>query len=188
MTLSLEFDRGFRRPNPEIGSNNWAVSGQKSATGLPLLSNDPHLTLSLPSIWYQMQLVSPNVNVYGATLPGAPNVIIGFNRDIAWGVTNVGADVLDFYKIRFKDASHQAYWYDNQWKPVKSRIETIKVKGKPDVVDTVLYTHHGPVVYEPGAQAICQKYPGGVCCPLDCPRSLLMINDVLLPAQPRQKF
>ena len=155
------FDAGLRRPNPEIGSNNWAVSAAKSATGHPLLSNDPHLTLSLPSIWYQMQLVSPTVNVYGATLPGAPNVIIGFNKDVAWGVTNVGADVLDFYTIKFKDNSRKEYWHDNQWKPVKTRIETIKLKGKPDVVDTVLYTHHGPVVYEPGARAFRKNIPIG---------------------------
>ena len=102
--------------DPAIGSNNWAVSAQKSASGYPILANDPHLTLSLPSIWYQMQLVTPTMNVYGATMPGAPGVIIGFNKRIAWGVTNVGADVLDFYKIKFKDNAHREYWHDNQWK------------------------------------------------------------------------
>lgn len=149
------------KANPEIGSNNWAVSAQKSATGHPILANDPHLTLSLPSIWYQMQLVSPTVNVYGATLPGVPSVIIGFNKDVAWGVTNVGADVLDFYTIKFKDNTHQQYWHDKQWKPIRTRIETIKVKGKPDVVDTVYYTHHGPVVYQAGAKAFKKNIPTG---------------------------
>ncbi|GAB2572323.1 penicillin acylase family protein [Spirosoma areae] len=159
--LIAKFDAGLRRPTPEIGSNNWAVGAQKSATGYPILANDPHLSLSLPSIWYQMQLVSPTVNVYGATLPGAPNVIIGFNKDVAWGVTNVGADVLDFYAIRFKDNTRREYWHDNQWKPVRTRIEMIKVKGKPDVVDSVLYTHHGPVVYKPGAKAFRKNIPVG---------------------------
>ncbi|GAB3708189.1 penicillin acylase family protein [Spirosoma flavus] len=149
------------RANPEIGSNNWAVGAQKSATGHPILANDPHLTLSLPSIWYQIQLVSPTVNTYGASLPGAPNVIIGFNKSVAWGVTNVGADVLDFYAIKFKDASKQQYWHDNQWKPVRRRLETIKVKGKPDVVDTVYYTHHGPLVYETGAKPFRPSIPTG---------------------------
>ncbi|GAB3577193.1 penicillin acylase family protein [Spirosoma luteolum] len=149
------------RANPAIGSNNWAVGGQKSATGRPLLANDPHLTLSLPSIWYQIQLVSPTVNVYGASLPGAPNVIIGFNKNVAWGVTNVGADVLDFYAIKYKDASRKAYWHDNQWKPTRQRIERIVVKGKPDVMDTVYYTHHGPVVYEAGAKAFKRNIPVG---------------------------
>ncbi|QJW91868.1 penicillin acylase family protein [Spirosoma taeanense] len=155
------FDAGMRRPQPEIGSNNWAVGAQKSATGFPILANDPHLTLSLPSIWYQIQLVSPTVNVYGASLPGAPNVIIGFNKDVAWGVTNVGADVLDFYTIRFKDDSRREYWHDKQWKPVRTRLETIKVKGKADVLDTVIYTHHGPVVYSADAKPFRRNIPVG---------------------------
>ena len=156
-----KLDAGIRRADPEIGSNNWAVGSQKSATGHPILANDPHLTLSLPSIWYQMQLVAPTVNVYGATLPGAPNVTIGFNKDIAWGVTNVGADVLDFYTVKFKDNTRKQYWHANQWKPVRTRIETIKVKGKPDVVDTVYYTHHGPVVYQAGNKAFKKNIPVG---------------------------
>ncbi len=135
-------------PRPEIGSNNWAVAGSRSASGLPLLSNDPHLTLSLPSIWYQMQLSAPGVNVYGVALPGTPAIIIGFNKDIAWGVTNVGLDVMDFYRIQFRDAARQEYWYDGQWKPVTARIEVYHQKNGPDIVDTVYYTHHGPVVYE----------------------------------------
>ena len=147
--------------DPAIGSNNWAVGPQKSASGYPILANDPHLTLSLPSIWYQMQLVTPTMNVYGATMPGSPGVIIGFNKQVAWGVTNVGADVLDFYQIRFKDASRREYWHDNRWKPVNRRIETIKVKGKPDVIDTVLYTHHGPIMYETGQKPFAKNVPVG---------------------------
>ncbi|GAB3895790.1 penicillin acylase family protein [Larkinella knui] len=147
--------------DPAIGSNNWAVGPQKSATGYPILANDPHLTLSLPSIWYQIQLVTPTLNVYGVSLPGAPGVIIGFNKDVAWGVTNVGADVLDFYKIRFRDNRRQEYWHDGKWKPVRQRIETINVKGKRAVVDTVLYTHHGPVVYLPEEKPFQSSIPTG---------------------------
>jgi penicillin G amidase len=133
--------------DPNIGSNNWAVSGNKTVSGMPILANDPHLTLSLPSIWYQVQLVAPGVNVYGSTMPGTPNVIAGFNKNIAWGVTNVGSDVLDWYQVKFKDASKLEYWHDGQWKKTKLRIETFKIKGKKDFVDTVFFTHHGPVVY-----------------------------------------
>jgi penicillin amidase len=133
--------------DPNIGSNNWAVSGNKTVSGLPILANDPHLTLSLPSIWYQMQLVAPGVNVYGSTMPGTPNVIIGFNKNVAWGVTNVGSDVLDWYQVKFKDASKQEYWHDGKWKKTTMRIETFKIKGKKDMVDTIFFTHHGPVVY-----------------------------------------
>ncbi|WP_113664089.1 penicillin acylase family protein [Pedobacter nanyangensis] len=130
-----------------IGSNNWAVSGIKTASGFPILANDPHLDLTLPSIWYQIQLHAPGINAYGVSLPGAPGIIIGFNQNIAWGVTNVAADVLDFYQIKFKDDKHQSYWYNNKWQNTKPRYEKITVKGAADIVDTVLYTHHGPVVY-----------------------------------------
>ncbi|GAB3322372.1 penicillin acylase family protein [Larkinella ripae] len=147
--------------DPGIGSNNWAVGPQKSATGYPLLANDPHLNLSLPSIWYQVQLVTPTMNVYGVSLPGAPGIVIGFNKDVAWGVTNVGADVLDFYKIRFRDNRRNEYWHDGQWKPVRRRVEVIRVKGKPDVADTVLYTHHGPVVYQPDEKPFRLNFPAG---------------------------
>lgn len=130
-----------------IGSNNWAVNGAKTASGFPILANDPHLDLSLPSIWYQIQLHSPGLNSYGVSLPGAPGVTIGFNKDIAWGVTNVAADVLDFYQIKFRDNSHKDYWYNNAWKKTIPRYEKIKIKGGKDEIDTVYYTHHGPVVY-----------------------------------------
>jgi penicillin amidase len=135
-------------PRPEIGSNNWAVGGSKSATGLPILENDPHLQLTLPSIWYQMQLSTPTMNVYGACLPGAPGVVIGFNKDVAWGVTNVGSDVMDFYQIKFKDKTKKEYWYNGAWKPTTMRVEEFVVKGRPESLkDTVYSTHHGPIVY-----------------------------------------
>jgi penicillin amidase len=130
-----------------IGSNNWAVSGAKTASGYPILANDPHLDLTLPSIWYQIQLHAPGLNSYGVSLPGAPGIIIGFNQNIAWGVTNVAADVLDFYQIKFKDNTHKNYWYNNEWKNTSQRLEKIKIRGSADEIDTVYYTHQGPVVY-----------------------------------------
>lgn len=134
--------------SPEIGSNNWAVGGEKSATGLPILENDPHLQLTLPSIWYQMQLCTPTMNVYGACLPGAPGVVIGFNKDVAWGVTNVGSDVMDFYQIKFKDKTKKEYWYNGAWKPTTMRVEEFVIKGKKESLkDTIYSTHHGPIVY-----------------------------------------
>jgi len=130
-----------------IGSNNWAVSGEKTASGFPILANDPHLDLTLPSIWYQIQLHAPGINAYGVSLPGAPGITIGYNKDIAWGVTNVAADVLDFYQIKFKDDTHDQYWYNNAWKKTSKRLEEIKIRGSKTKIDTVYYTHHGPVVY-----------------------------------------
>ena len=89
-------------PDGALGSNNWAVAGTRSATGFPLLSGDPHLDLTLPSIWYEVHLIVPgDLDVYGVTIPGLPGVIIGFNRDVAWSFTNTGADVLDFYRETF---------------------------------------------------------------------------------------
>ncbi len=133
---------------PGTGSNNWVIGGSKTASGYPILANDPHLSLTFPSIWYQVQLSSPTVNVNGVSFPGAPCVIIGYNQNISWGVTNVDADVLDWYQVKFKDGSKNEYWYNNKWNPVEKRIEAIRVRGKKTVIDTVLYTHHGPVVYE----------------------------------------
>lgn len=136
------------REDRDNGSNNWVVAGSKTASGVPILCNDPHLELSLPSIWYEMQLTTPTSNVYGATLPGSPFVIIGFNDSIAWGVTNSQRDVKDYYTIRFKDKTKKEYWFDNAWKPAQQRIEEIKVKGGATVLDTVAYTIFGPVMYD----------------------------------------
>ena len=149
-------------PNPGIGSNNWAITGKKSATGLPILSNDPHLGLSLPSIWYQMQLSAPGVNVYGVALPGSPGIVIGFNKDIAWGVTNVGSDVMDFYKIQFKDSTQQAYLHEGKWKETTTYIEEFKLKSGKVIKDTLVYTHHGPIVYNKNKSTNYEKSaPGG---------------------------
>ena len=135
------------KPNPDNGSNNWAVSGKKSTTGNAILANDPHLGLNLPSIWFVMQLSTPDYNAFGATLPGALAVISGFNQHIAWGETNATRDVIDWYKIEFNEDRTQ-YKFDGQWKKVSVRVEEIKIKGKETYKDTVLYTHHGPVVYD----------------------------------------
>jgi penicillin G amidase len=136
------------KPNPQNGSNNWAVSGTKTASGAPILCNDPHLELSLPSIWYEMQLHTPTMNAYGATFPGSPSIIIGFNDNIAFGFTNAQRDVKDYYAIRFKDDSKKEYWYNGAWRPTTLRIETFKINGAPDFLDTVAYTHFGPVMYD----------------------------------------
>lgn len=141
----------FPEPYEFIGSNNWAVSGSKTASGYPILCNDPHLQLSLPSIWFEIQIHTPEFNTYGVSLPGLPGVVIGFNEDIAWGMTNVGQDILDWYRIQWADEKKEHYMLDGEKVPVEKRIEEIKIKGKKDpVLDTVKYTIWGPVVYETG--------------------------------------
>ncbi len=138
----------IQKPDEIEGSNNWAVAGSKTKSGKPILCNDPHLKLSLPSIWYEMHLVSPNMNVYGATLPGSPAVIIGFNDSIAWGVTNGGRDVRDWYEMKFKDAARNEYEYKGQWLKTEKRVEVYNVRGKGEIRDTVVYTKYGPVVFD----------------------------------------
>jgi penicillin G amidase len=140
-------------PDPTTGSNNWAVSGSKTATGSPMLSGDPHLTLSLPSIWYAIQLHAPGVNSMGVSLPGAPGIIIGFNDSIAWSMTNAQRDLVDWYKIQFEDSRKDKYMLDGKWIPTEKVIEAINVKGKPVFYDTVCYTYWGPVTYDESFQS-----------------------------------
>lgn len=143
--------RPFEEPFEGIGSNNWAVAGSKTLSGNPILAGDPHLNLTLPSIWYEMQITTPDCNVYGVTLPGIYGVIIGFNENIAWSQTNVGRDVLDWYSIEWKDDARMEYKYGDEYKDVDIKIETFKVRDSITVYDTVRYTLHGPVAYEDGA-------------------------------------
>jgi penicillin amidase len=136
------------QPDPQNGSNNWTVHGSKTSTGKPILANDPHLSLNLPSIWYVMHLNSPNVNVYGSTLPGALGVIIGFNDSVSWGVTNATRDVRDWYHITFKNAEKKEYRYNGKWLKTQRVIQEFKIRGSENYFDTIYYTHHGPIVYD----------------------------------------
>ena len=149
------------KPDRENGSNNWVAAGSKTKSGSPILCNDPHLGLNLPSLWFEMQLSTPTFNAYGATFPGAPSVIIGFNDSCAWGVTNGGRDVRDYYEIKFKDDSRTEYWFDSAWKKTEFRVETIRVKDSANYVDTVAYTVFGPVMYDKsfsGNRVVNNKY------------------------------
>ncbi len=135
------------KPDPDNGSNNWAVGGSKTRSGAPILCNDPHLGLSLPSLWYEVQLHTPSMNVYGASLPGAPGVIIGFNDHIAWGVTNGSEDVKDYYAVKFRNGRSQ-YLFKGEYRDASQRVEIIKIKGQEPYYDTVAYTVWGPVMYD----------------------------------------
>ncbi len=128
-----------------VGSNNWAVSGSHTASGHPILCNDPHLDLTLPSIWYEMQLQGDDRNSYGVTLPGVPHIIIGFNEDVAWGQTNVGIDVSDLYEINWVDKQQGIYRLDDQELRTLDQIDTIHVKGESPIIDTIRYTTWGPI-------------------------------------------
>ena len=130
-----------------VGSNSWVVSGEKSASGKPMLANDPHLGLRLPPIWYEMHLAGGGLDVTGVTLPGAPGVVIGHNRAIAWGFTNGMIDDLDFYSERLHPTEQNKYWDGQDWKEIAVIKELINVKGrdKPERFNIRL-TERGPIV------------------------------------------
>jgi len=134
--------------NEAYGSNGWAISGKRTATGNTILANDLHFKPSLPSPWYLMHLTSPNMKVTGATVVGLPNIIIGFNEKIAWGATNAMTTVRDWYHIEFADQERKEYYYDQQLLKTQTIHEVIKIKGKAPFHDTFIYTHLGPIVYD----------------------------------------
>lgn len=135
-------------PDPGNGSNNWAVSGTKTKSKAPILCNDPHLALNLPSLWFEMQISTPSHNTYGASFPGAPAVVIGFNDSIAWGVTNAGRDVMDLYNVRFKDELKKEYLMNGNWILAEQRQEVIQVRDGANLSEVVAITQYGPVLYD----------------------------------------
>ena len=155
----LLFQRTQDEMQPKgVGSNNWAVSGTKTNNGFPILCNDPHLKLNLPSIWFEIQLVSPGINAYGASLPGAPGVISGFNENIAWGVTNVSHDVKDWYHINWKDETTHQYWFDSTYLVADEIIEAFKIRDGLSVMDTILWTKMGPIAKVLGDHAFALRW------------------------------
>ncbi|MFE7425094.1 MULTISPECIES: penicillin acylase family protein [unclassified Streptomyces] len=147
-----------------IGSNSWVVSGKYTTTGQPLLANDPHLAPQLPSLWYQMGLhcretsAKCQYDVAGYTFSGMPGVIIGHNQDIAWGFTNLGADVTDLF---LEKVSRDGYLYDGKVKPFTVRDETIKVAGGKSRTITIRETNNGPLVSDRNGELekVGQKAP-----------------------------
>jgi penicillin amidase len=127
-------------------SNNWVIGPQRSATGRPILANDPHLAHALPGIWYEVHLQTPTQDVAGVTLVGFPLVVIGHNRDVAWGFTNVMLDGADFFVEKLDPARPDRVMYRGEWVPLERRRETIHVKGGADVALEVRETPHGPIV------------------------------------------
>jgi penicillin amidase len=131
-----------------VGSNNWAVAPSRSSTGNALLAGDPHLDLTLPSVWYEMHIVVPGkLDAAGVGFPGMPGVVIGFNRDVAWTFTNTGSDVNDFYAERVDDEKHPSrYQVDGRWRDLEKRAETYRGPGgKVLATDTLYFTHRGPM-------------------------------------------
>jgi penicillin amidase len=133
-----------------VGSNAWAVSGDHTASGAPLLANDPHLAPTMPGVWYQMGLHCVEItescpfDVSGFTFSGLPGVVIGHNADVAWGFTNLYPDVQDLYLEKVSD--HDTYLYDGRQLPLTTRRETFVVRGQDPVTITVRESRHGPLI------------------------------------------
>ncbi|CUS86298.1 penicillin amidase [Candidatus Kryptonium thompsonii] len=142
---NMRFREMFGMLSDGLGSNSWVVSGEKSASGKPMLANDPHLPHSLPSIWYQVHLNNGGLDVVGVCIPGTPGIVIGRNNYIAWGLTNVMLDDTDFY-IEKIDSSGTKYLYNGKWVQLTEREEEINVRGKGKYKFKVLSTHRGPII------------------------------------------
>jgi penicillin amidase len=142
---------------PQPGSNAWVVSGAHSATGKPILANDPHLDFSMPATWYLIHLRAPGLNVTGASLPGIPGVIVGHNERIAWGVTNLQFDVQDLYRERL-DPQSGRYVFREKSEQARLEKDIIAVKGARPVETDAWITRHGPVFVTDQGQAYALRW------------------------------
>ena len=132
-------------PDAHALSNSWVVHGSRTASGRPILANDPHLAIELPSAWWEVHVVSGTLNVAGVTIPGLPFVVIGHNARIGWGLTNAGSDVQDFF-VEQLDPSRQHYRVGDEWVPVQVRRHEIRIRGRDEpVIFEVRSTRHGPI-------------------------------------------
>ncbi|WP_106496555.1 penicillin acylase family protein [Lentibacillus sp. Marseille-P4043] len=135
-------------PHAFNGSNNWVVSGDKTKSGMPLLADDPHLGLATPSIWYQMNLETDEMNVGGVIFAGVPGIILGHNQHVAWGVTNTGPDVQQLYIEKRNPDNPNEFLFEDEWEQADVIDEPIKVKDGDTIDYQVVETRHGPIVSE----------------------------------------
>ena len=145
--LGTEVASGLQQVSDCLGSNNWVVDGQKTVSGKPLLANDPHLSVMMPSIWYETGLHGAGFDVVGVSLPGCPLINIGRNRDISWGITNLPADTQDFYIEKLNPANGLQYEAKGEWKLLQVIEEEIKVRGRNEAEKLpVRLSRHGPLM------------------------------------------
>jgi penicillin amidase len=150
--LPIEWPRGLEWLGSGGGlSNNWVLAGRRTASGRPLLANDPHLQLEFPGAWYEIHLVAAGLDVMGVSVPGSPFVILGHNARIAWGMTNTGADVQDLYVERL-DVGRRRYFYAGEWLPVQVTEVSIPVRGQSPEPFEVWRTRHGVVFADDGLE------------------------------------
>jgi penicillin amidase len=148
------------RETPVQGSNNWTVSGSLTASGKPLLANDPHRVIAEPSLRYIVHLVAPGWNVIGAGEPGLPGVAVGHNENIAWGFTIFGLDQQDLYLAELNPADPEQYKTEHGWERMEVKTESIGVRGASAVTVKLKFTRHGPVLWEDGKRALALHWVG----------------------------
>jgi penicillin amidase len=145
----IETDKAFRKfigmTGTHLGSNNWVVNSQMSASGKPIIANDPHLAYRAPGIWYTAVIKSPTWNAAGVTLPGVPGIVIGKNENISWTLTSIITDETDFY-FETLDSSRTKYILDDEWKDLNIIEDTIKVRKAEAVPIEIKSTHRGPII------------------------------------------
>ncbi|GAF13545.1 penicillin acylase II [Bacillus sp. JCM 19045] len=162
-SIEVDIEEAFAQtseylPHPFSGSNNWVLSGDRTASGQPMLADDPHLGLATPSIWYETHLSSPSVNVTGVIFAGVPGIILGSNESIAWGVTNVGPDVQQLYfEQRHPENPHQ-FLYDDEWVEAEVITEEIIVSGEEPVMHEIVITENGPLLSDYAELAEDEEY------------------------------
>jgi len=142
---NLAYKQFFGFEGTQIGSNNWVVNSDKSASGKPIIANDPHLPFSIPSKWYLAVLKNNDDVIAGVTLPGVPGIVIGKNKDIAWALTNLMNDETDFYYEKL-DSTKNYYLLNQKWEKIKVRKDTIRVKNSQPKEIQILSTHRGPII------------------------------------------
>lgn len=147
----MEMRKFLSKEGAPFGSNAWAVRGGKTESGYPILAGDPHMGLSIPGFWYEVHYSSPGMQISGATIPGAPFIVLGQNRDLAWSITNMMADDTDFFAEQVNPENDEQYIADSlgnsaDIRDFRYRQEIIKVKGDDDQLHRVRHTSHGPVI------------------------------------------
>jgi penicillin amidase len=145
---------------PIEGSNNWTIAGSRTSTGQPLLANDPHRVVGLPSLRYMVHLVAPGWNVIGAGEPGLPGVALGHNENIAWGFTIFGLDQQDLYVEELNPANPLEYKTLKGWRRMEVRQETFRIRGAAPRQIDLTFTQHGPIIWQDGRRALALRWVG----------------------------
>ena len=147
-------------PHALEGSNNWTISGTLTASGKPLLANDPHRVIAIPSLRYMIHLVAPGWNVIGAGEPGLPGVALGHNENIAWGFTIFGLDQQDLYVEELNPANELEYKTETGWNKMDVQRERFLVKGSAPIEVDLKFTRHGPILWQDGKRALALRWVG----------------------------